>query len=103
MPLSKGSEGGGTDDSRSQTYCSLCYADGTFRHAGVSVEEFQALRRGFGAKVYATDHGMGFYPRHPETLALGFVNRAIPPPLDTPLAVGRCRQGDGRPKRYRRG
>ena len=44
MPMSKDPEGGGSekDGSLSSTYCSLCYADGAFRHPGVSVEEFQA-------------------------------------------------------------
>lgn len=44
MPMNKDPEGGGSeaDGSRSQVYCSICYADGTFRHPDVSVEEFQA-------------------------------------------------------------
>ena len=43
MPLSKDPQGGGTeaDGSRNLTYCSLCYADGDFRHPDVSVAEFQ--------------------------------------------------------------
>ncbi|MDE0697930.1 MAG: zinc ribbon domain-containing protein [Boseongicola sp.] len=44
MPFSKDPEGGGseTDGSRSAKYCSICYADGTFRHPNVTVKEFQA-------------------------------------------------------------
>ncbi|MGC3939092.1 zinc ribbon domain-containing protein [Roseobacter sp. EG26] len=44
MPFDRDPEGGGIekDGSRSVTYCSLCYADGAFRHPGVSVEEFQS-------------------------------------------------------------
>ncbi len=43
MPLSKDPEGGGTetDGTKSTTYCSICYDQGTFRHQGVSVAEFQ--------------------------------------------------------------
>lgn len=44
MPLNKDPEGGGSeaDGSRSTTYCSICYADGAFRHPDVTVEAFQA-------------------------------------------------------------
>ncbi len=44
MPFSKDPEGGGseTDGSRSAKYCSICYADGAFRHPDVTVKEFQA-------------------------------------------------------------
>lgn len=44
MPLSKDPQGGGTeaDGTHSDTYCSLCYENGTFRHPNVSVAEFQA-------------------------------------------------------------
>ena len=105
MPLSKDAESDGTDTdgARSQIYRAPNNVDGTFRRRGISVEEFQALRRGFGAKRYAADYRMGFCPQHPETSALSFVSRAIPPPFDTPQAAGRCRQDAGRPKRYRRG
>ena len=55
MPLNKDPEGGGSeaDGSRSSTYCSLCYADGAFRHPNVSVEEFQAMVRGMPFSVRA--------------------------------------------------
>lgn len=44
MPLSKDPEGGGSeaDGSRSSTYCSICYAEGAFRHPDASLSEFQA-------------------------------------------------------------
>ncbi|MCB1479243.1 MAG: zinc ribbon domain-containing protein [Rhodobiaceae bacterium] len=44
MPLSSDPQGGGSeaDGGRSSKYCSLCYENGSFRHPGVSVEEFQA-------------------------------------------------------------
>lgn len=44
MPFSKDPEGGGseTDGGRSVTYCSICYADGAFRHPDVTAKEFQA-------------------------------------------------------------
>ncbi len=44
MPLSKDPKGGGTeeDGTLSSTYCSLCYQDGGFIHANVSLEEFQS-------------------------------------------------------------
>ena len=44
MPFSKDPEGGGseTDGSRSAEYCSICYADGAFRHPDVTAKEFQA-------------------------------------------------------------
>ncbi|WP_142638066.1 zinc ribbon domain-containing protein [Ruegeria faecimaris] len=44
MPLSKDTEGGGSeaDGTRSTRYCSLCYADGAFRHPDASFEEFQS-------------------------------------------------------------
>ncbi|WP_372574513.1 zinc ribbon domain-containing protein [Ruegeria jejuensis] len=44
MPLSKDPEGGGSeaDGSLSTTYCSICYAEGAFRHPDASLSEFQA-------------------------------------------------------------
>ena len=44
IPLSKDPAGGGSDNdgSRSTIYCSICYADGAFRHPDVSVKDFQA-------------------------------------------------------------
>ena len=44
MPLSRDPEGGGSeaDGSRSRRYCSICYADGAFRHPDVTAAEFQA-------------------------------------------------------------
>jgi len=44
MPLNKDPEGGGSeaDGARSARYCSLCYADGAFRHPDATVVEFQA-------------------------------------------------------------
>ena len=43
MPMNKDPNGGGTetDGTRSSTYCSICYHDGSFRHPNVSVMEFQ--------------------------------------------------------------
>lgn len=43
MPLRKDPQGGGTeaDGSLSTTYCSICYADGSFRHPDASMTEFQ--------------------------------------------------------------
>ena len=44
MPLKKDPQGGGTeaDGTLCQTYCSICYDQGAFRHPDVSVSEFQA-------------------------------------------------------------
>ena len=44
MPMNRDPNGGGTeaDGSKSDTYCSICYADGAFRHPDVTVTEFQA-------------------------------------------------------------
>lgn len=44
MPMSKDPEGGGSepDGTRSPRFCSLCYADGGFRHPDATLEEFQA-------------------------------------------------------------
>ncbi len=44
MPMNRDPKGGGTeaDGSHSETYCSICYADGAFRHPDVTVAEFQA-------------------------------------------------------------
>ena len=43
MPLSKDPQGGGTeaDGSLSDTYCSICYDAGSFRHPDATVLEFQ--------------------------------------------------------------
>ena len=45
MPLSKDKNGGGTnaDGSKSDKYCSLCYANGEFYNKDMSVTEFQAF------------------------------------------------------------
>lgn len=45
MPMSRDENGGGTeaDGSRSMTYCSLCYDNGTFRLPDMSAQEFQAF------------------------------------------------------------
>lgn len=45
MPMSKDIAGGGTeaDGSKSETYCSLCYADGEFYLKDVSAKEMQAF------------------------------------------------------------
>lgn len=60
MPLSKDPKGGGSeaDGTPSTRYCSICYADGAFRHPDVSVAEFQqecmeALMRSGTPKVMA--------------------------------------------------
>ncbi len=60
MPLSKDPQGGGTeaDGSLSTTYCSICYAEGAFRHPDVTVTEFQqhcveALMRSGMPKIMA--------------------------------------------------
>lgn len=44
MPLKKDPQGGGTnaDGSKSARFCSLCYADGRFRHPDFSVKQMQA-------------------------------------------------------------
>lgn len=44
MPLSRDPQGGGSeaDGSNSQTYCSLCYENGAFKHPNVTAKEFQA-------------------------------------------------------------
>lgn len=44
MPLNKDPQGGGSeaDGTRSDRYCSICYAEGDFVHKGVSAQEFQA-------------------------------------------------------------
>ncbi len=43
MPLSRDPERGGSeaDGTKSDRYCSLCYANGEFRHKGVTAAEFQ--------------------------------------------------------------
>lgn len=43
MPLNKDPQGGGTeaDGSRSEKYCSLCYADGAFTHPDFTVGRMQ--------------------------------------------------------------
>lgn len=48
MPLSKDSQGGGTnaDGSISQEYCSKCYHNGAFYNPDMTVEEMMALVRG---------------------------------------------------------
>ncbi len=45
MPLKADVNHGGTeaDGSHSQTYCSMCYADGQFVDPDMSLEEMQAL------------------------------------------------------------
>lgn len=60
MPMHKDPQGGGTeaDGSKSQTYCSICYDQGGFRHPDVSVTEFQqycqeALMRSGTPKIMA--------------------------------------------------
>lgn len=60
MPMAKDPEHGGseTDGSKSQTYCSICYDAGAFRHPDASVVEFQqhcvdALMRSGMPKVMA--------------------------------------------------
>ncbi|MGB0799240.1 MAG: zinc ribbon domain-containing protein [Planktomarina sp.] len=44
MPMARDKQGGGTesDGSKSITYCSLCYDDGTFRSDAKTAQEFQA-------------------------------------------------------------
>ncbi|MDU9007075.1 zinc ribbon domain-containing protein [Sedimentitalea todarodis] len=44
MPMKRDPNGGGTeaDGSKSETYCSICYEEGAFRHPNVTVTEFQA-------------------------------------------------------------
>ncbi|MEY1556637.1 zinc ribbon domain-containing protein [Yoonia sp. R2331] len=44
MPLKNDPQGGGSeaDGSKSTTYCSICYANGTFVQQGVTAAEFQA-------------------------------------------------------------
>lgn len=68
MPLNRDPEGGGleADGTRSQTYCSLCYDGGAFRHPGVTVQEFQAH-----CMTALTDKGM------PRIMAWAFT-RSIP-------------------------
>lgn len=41
MPLEKDPNGGGTneDKSRSEKYCSFCYADGKFKDEGITLQE----------------------------------------------------------------
>jgi len=72
MPLSKDPEGGGSesDGSRSETYCSLCYENGGFRHPGATLAEFQAhCVTALEAKgmprilAWAFTRGMGRLPR----------------------------------------
>ena len=45
MPMEKDIHGGGTnaDGSKSDKYCSLCYADGKFTQPDFTVEEMQAF------------------------------------------------------------
>lgn len=45
MPLNKDKNGGGSnaDGTRSDTYCSLCYVDGTFTQPNVNATEMQAF------------------------------------------------------------
>lgn len=48
MPLSKDPQGGGSnaDGSRSDRYCSLCYANGAFINPDMNVQEMQQLVKG---------------------------------------------------------
>ena len=48
MPLKRDEKGGGTnaDGSKSPMYCSKCYANGTFMHPKMTVDEMQALVKG---------------------------------------------------------
>ncbi len=43
MPLSQDPEGGGThaDGSKSDTYCSYCYAEGVFTQPSITMEEMR--------------------------------------------------------------
>ncbi len=47
MPMSKDSQGGGTnaDGSKNLEYCSYCYQDGKFLYEGNDVKEFQEFCR----------------------------------------------------------
>lgn len=48
MPLKKDPEEGGTekDGSKSEMYCSYCYADGAFINPKMNVDEMQAFVKG---------------------------------------------------------
>lgn len=45
MPLKKDPQGGGSekDGSRSSMYCSSCYADGAFKHPGMTLQEMKTV------------------------------------------------------------
>lgn len=45
MPLKQDPKGGGTNanGSKSDRYCSYCYADGRFTHPGMAVDEMKAF------------------------------------------------------------